>query len=80
MAKRWTAECDDAATLAQTIFSGVVTDSKDSFDKFFGPGGQAESIGEKYHYQTVRGRRNLRLNCKKLLQKIQLWKLNEKGR
>ena len=59
MAKRWTAECDDVATLAKAIFPGVVTDSKDSFEQFFGPGGPAESIGEKYHFGTVKGKRNL---------------------
>ena len=79
MAKRWTAECDDAATLAKAILSGVVTDSKESFDRYFGTDGPAEEIGDKYNFHTVKGKRNLRLNCKKLLEKIALWKSNQKG-
>ena len=78
-AKRWTAECNNAVVLAKAIFSGVVTDNLQSFRDFFDPrlGGEGASIGEKYHYHTQRGERNLRNNYKKLLKKITLWKANK---
>ena len=76
---RWTHECDDTAVLAQAILSGVVTDNKESFNKFFDPdcGGGGASIGEKYQFHSVKGKRNLRLNCLKLYQKIKLWESNK---
>ena len=77
--KRWTSECDDAAVLAKAIFSGVVTDNLQTFRDFFDPrlGGEGASIGEKYHYHSTRGERNLKRNYKNLLKKITLWKANK---
>ena len=64
--KKWAAEGNDAALLAQAILSGVVTDDLQSFKDFFdaessGPGA---AIGEKYNYNTKTGQRNLKLNWK----------------
>ena len=55
--KKWAAEGNDAALLAQAILSGVVTDDLQSFKDFFdaessGPGA---AIGEKYNYNTKTG-------------------------
>ena len=78
-AKRWTAECDDAAVLAKAILTGVVTDNLQTFKDFFDPnlGGAGAHIGEKYNYHTVKGERNLKRNYKNLLKKIQIWKSNK---
>ena len=78
-AKRWTAECDDAAILAQAILSGVVTDNLQSFKDFFDPtsSGPGAAIGEKYNFHILKGQRNLKLNWQKLYHKIQTWKSNK---
>ena len=77
-AKRWTAECEDAAVLAKAIFSGVVTSDLATLDSFLDPEeGPGAEIGEKYNYHTARGKRNLRLNVSKLLKKIAVWQSNK---
>ena len=76
--KRWTAECDHAAVLAQAILSGVVPDdSLQSFKDFYGPDGPEAETGEIFNYHTVKGKRNLQLNWKKLHRKVSLWKTNK---
>ena len=78
-AKRWTPKCDNAAVLAKAILSGVVTDDLQTFKDFFDPhlGGLGADIGDKYHYHTTRGVRNLKRNYQNLLRKITIWKTNK---
>ena len=77
-AKRWTAECDDAAVLPKAIFSSVVTSDLAMLDTFLNPEqGPGAEIGEKYNYHTARGKRNLRLNISKFLKEIEVWRSNK---
>jgi hypothetical protein len=73
---RWTQEGEDAAALCQAINSGIVTDDPKTFHSFFNPEGQGPGarIGERFGYLTKTGQRNLRLNWKKSLGKVELWK------
>jgi hypothetical protein len=78
-AKRWTAECDDAAILARAILNGTVDNTLQSFKDFFDPesAGPGAAIGKKYNYHTVKGQRNLKLNWLKLVKKNSVWKTNQ---
>ena len=76
---RWTAECDNAATFAKAIVSGVLTDKLSTLKEFLDPEstGPGAAIGFKYDYHTVAGKQNITLNWKKLVKKIGIWKSNK---
>ena len=78
MPNRWNHEGEDTAILAQAIIAGTVTSDLQTFKAFFDPtsAGPGAAIGHKYDYHTVKGQRNLKGNWKKLLKKINCWKLN----
>lgn len=75
--KRWTAESDDAAVVAQAILAGTLSDSNESFKAYFDPEGPGGEIGERYSFHTAKGKRNLKLNVNKLYRKIQIWLTNK---
>ena len=79
MPSRWTQESDDAAVLARAILAGTVTNDYKTFKEFFDPNstGPGAAIGEKYNYSCKKGERNLKLNWKKLVHKIGVWKTNK---
>ena len=74
---RWSGEGEDAAALAKAILSGTVTSDLQTFKDFFGENGLGAEIGHKFDFHTPKGRRNLQINWKNLIHKINIWKTNK---
>ena len=76
---KWAPEGEDAVVLARAILTGVVTEDLQTFKDFFDPDstGPGAEIGERFAFQTSKGRRNLQLNYRKLIKKIRCWLVNQ---